>query len=145
MRQINKIILHCSATKEGQEYDREDIKEWHLQRGFTDIGYHYVITLDGTIQEGRDIRTIGAHCSGHNTGSIGICYIGGLDENGKGKDTRTTEQRQSLFQLVDELLLAYDLTIEDVYCHYQFAKKLCPCFPIEQFRLEYMRFKRHLS
>lgn len=145
MRQINKIILHCSATQEGKEYDREDIKQWHTQRGFTDIGYHYVILLDGTIQEGRDIRTIGAHCSGHNTGSIGICYIGGLDENGKGKDTRTTEQRIALFQLVDDLLTAYDLTIEDVHAHYEYAKKLCPCFNIEQFRLEYMRFKRHLS
>ena len=62
MRDINKIILHCSATKEGQEFDVNDIRDWHKQRGFTDVGYHYVIKLDGTIQEGRNIRTIGAHC-----------------------------------------------------------------------------------
>ena len=62
MRDINKIILHCSANKEGQEFDVNDIRDWHKQRGFTDVGYHYVIKLDGTIQEGRNIRTIGAHC-----------------------------------------------------------------------------------
>ena len=85
MRDINKIILHCSATQEGQEFDVNDIKQWHLQRGFTDVGYHYVILLDGTIQDGRDIRTIGAHCKGQNYGSIGICYIGRIRRKCKRK------------------------------------------------------------
>ena len=141
MRDINKIILHCSATQEGKDFNVEDIREWHLQRGFTDVGYHYVIKLDGTIQDGRNIRSIGAHCKGQNYGSIGICYIGGLDKEGKGKDTRTKEQKESLFNLIDDLLIAYDLTIEDVYCHYQFAKKLCPCFLIQDFKEEYLNFK----
>ena len=141
MRDINKIILHCSATSEGKDFDVNDIKEWHLQRGFTDVGYHYIIKLNGEIQEGRDIRTIGAHCKGQNYGSIGICYVGGLDSEGKGKDTRTKEQKESLFNLIDELMIAYDLTIDDVYCHYQFAKKLCPCFKIEDFKNEYLNFK----
>lgn len=65
----------------------------------------------------------------------------GLDENGKGKDTRTKEQKESLLNLIDELLIAYDLDIDDVYCHYQFAKKLCPCFSIENFKEEYLNFK----
>lgn len=142
MREINKIILHCSATKEGQYYDKTHIKQWHLQRGFTDIGYHYIILLDGSIQDARDIRTIGAHCKGQNAKSIGICYIGGLDSNGNGKDTRTEEQRQSLFNLIDDLLIAYDLTIDDVYCHYQFAKKLCPCFKIEEFKDDFIQWKK---
>ena len=94
MRDINKIILHCSATSEGKDFDVNDIREWHLQRGFTDVGYHYVIKLDGTIQDGRDIRTIGAHCKGYNYGSVGIVYVGGLDEEGKGKDTRTNEKKR---------------------------------------------------
>ncbi len=141
MRDINKIILHCSATQEGKDFDVNDIKEWHLQRGFTDVGYHYIIKLNGEIQEGRDIRTIGAHCKGYNYGSIGIVYIGGLDKEGKGKDTRTKEQKESLLNLIDELMIAYDLTIDDVYCHYQFAKKLCPCFSIENFKEEYLNFK----
>jgi len=67
--------------------------------------------------------------------------LDGLDENGKGKDTRTKEQKESLLNLIDELLIAYDLDIDDVYCHYQFAKKLCPCFKIEDFKNEYLNFK----
>lgn len=141
MRDINKIILHCSATKEGKNFDVNDIREWHKQRNFSDVGYHYVIKLDGTIQDGRDITKIGAHCKGKNLGSIGICYIGGLDENGKGKDTRTKEQKESLLKLIDELLIAYDLSIDDVYCHYQFAKKICPSFFIDDFKKEFLKYK----
>lgn len=143
MRDINKIILHCSASRCDKDFDVNDIKEWHLQRGFTDVGYHYIIKLNGEIQEGRNIRTIGAHCKGYNYGSIGICYIGGLDEEGNPFDTRTLEQKDALFELVDDLLLAYDLTIEDVHCHYEYAKKLCPCFGIEKFRLEYLNWKHN--
>lgn len=143
MRDINKIILHCSATKEGKDFDVNDIREWHIQQNFVDVGYHYVIKIDGTIQDGRNIRTTGAHCKGQNYGSIGICYIGGLDSNGNGKDTRTKEQQESLYSLIDELLIAYDLTIDDVYCHYQFAKKLCPCFKIEDFKEEYLSWKNN--
>ena len=142
MRDINKIILHCSATQEGKDFDVNDIREWHKQRNFIDVGYHYVIKLDGTIEDGRDIRSIGAHCKGYNANSIGIVYVGGLDSEGKGKDTRTKEQKESLFNLIDDLLIAYDLDIDDVYCHYQFAKKLCPCFKIEEFKEEYLNHKK---
>ena len=134
MRDINKIILHCSATQEGKDFDVEDIREWHKQRNFIDVGYHYVIKLDGTIQDGRDIRSIGAHCKGYNANSIGIVYVGGVDDNNKPKDTRTNEQKESLYQLIDELLIAYDLDIDDVYCHYQLGKTLCPSFKIETFK-----------
>lgn len=142
MRDINKIILHCSATQEGKDFDVNDIREWHKQRNFIDVGYHYVIKLDGTIEDGRDIRSIGAHCKGYNANSIGIVYVGGLDSEGKGKDTRTKEQKESLLNLIDDLLIAYDLDIDDVYCHYQFAKKLCPCFKIEEFKEEYLNHKK---
>ena len=87
MRKINKIILHCSATPEGREHNVEDIRRWHLRRGFSDIGYHYLIHLDGTIEVGRPIEKRGAHCSGQNRNSIGICYVGGMDkEMKKAKD-----------------------------------------------------------
>ena len=75
MRDINKIIVHCSATKEGQEFFADDIRRWHKARGFSDIGYHFVINLDGVIEYGRDLKLTGAHCKGHNEASIGICYI----------------------------------------------------------------------
>ena len=130
MRPINKIILHCSATKEGKNFTVKDIDEWHRQRGFKCIGYHYVIYLDGTVHKGRDESEVGAHCSGHNSFSIGICYIGGLDANGKPKDTRTDKQKAAIKSLVAELKLKYpDATIHG---HNEFANKACPCFDVKK-------------
>lgn len=130
MRPINKIILHCSATKEGKNFTVKDIDEWHRQRGFRCIGYHYVIYLDGTVHKGRDESEVGAHCSGHNSFSIGICYIGGLDVNGKPKDTRTDKQKAAIKSLVAELKLKYpDATIHG---HNEFANKACPCFDVKK-------------
>lgn len=129
MRKINKIILHCSATKEGKDYRAKDIKQWHLQRGFNDIGYHYVIDLDGTVETGRDISKIGAHCTGHNSDSIGICYIGGLDAKGNPKDTRTQKQKESLYKLIAELTNKYKCS---VHCHNEYSNKACPSFTIDQ-------------
>ena len=81
-RDIREIILHCSATKQGDDFSAGDIRRWHLQRGFNDIGYHFVVRLDGTVERGRDINLTGAHCLNHNRRSIGICYVGGLDRAG---------------------------------------------------------------
>ena len=74
------IIIHCSATRAGQNITAADIDCWHRARGFWSIGYHYVIRLDGTIEPGRDVTLDGAHCMGWNQRSIGICYVGGLDK-----------------------------------------------------------------
>ena len=126
MREIKKIIVHCSATKEGQNFNAKDITRWHLERGFKTIGYHYVVTLDGTIQVGRKETSIGAHCSGHNKDSIGVCYIGGLDKNGKPKDTRTKEQKESLLELLTTLKRKYPKAI--ICNHYDYANKACPSF-----------------
>lgn len=137
MRPINKIIVHCSATPEGKNFGVADINRWHKQRGFTEIGYHYVIYLDGSMHTGRNITKIGAHCSGYNTGSIGVCYIGGVARDGKTpKDTRTPEQKNSLIKLLKELMQTYNLKPKDVYGHYQFANKACPSFKIEPLRKE---------
>lgn len=103
MRKITEIIIHCSATTEGKDFTVEDIDRWHRQRGFNGIGYHFVIYRDGSIHAGRSKRQIGAHCKGHNTISIGICYIGGLSTDGKPKDTRTAAQKASLHALVEQL------------------------------------------
>ena len=126
MRNINKIIVHCSATKEGKAFNVADITRWHKDRGFATIGYHYVVLLDGTIQQGRAEMTMGAHCKGHNANSIGICYIGGLDANGKSKDTRTPEQKESLLILLKELKKKYPKAT--IHGHREFANKDCPCF-----------------
>lgn len=103
MRKINYIVLHCSATKEGRKVTVSEIDTWHKERGFRKIGYHYVIYLDGTIHSGRDISEVGAHVSGHNADSIGICYVGGLDDVGNPKDTRTPEQRAAMLYLLEQL------------------------------------------
>lgn len=129
MRKVNKIIIHCSATKEGQNFTVSDIDTWHKQRGFAKIGYHHVIYLDGTVHKGRDESEIGAHTIGQNANSIGICYIGGLDNDGKPKDTRTTLQKSALVKLVSELKIKYpDATIHG---HNEFAAKACPCFNVK--------------
>lgn len=130
MRAINKIILHCSATREGQNFTNKDIDRWHKQRGFAKVGYHFVIYLDGSVHKGRDISEIGAHVQGQNSNSIGICYIGGLDVNGKAKDTRTDAQKASLVKLVAELKAQFpDATIHG---HNEFANKACPCFEVKK-------------
>ena len=126
-RKIDKIIVHCSATPEGKDYSVDTIRKWHLQRGFSDIGYHYIIYRDGSIHMGRDEFVIGAHCKGHNSNSIGICYIGGCASDGKTpKDTRTSEQRQSLLKLLKELKVKYPKA--SIHGHRDFANKACPSF-----------------
>ena len=99
MRQINKIIIHCTATKEGQFVDVAEVTKWHKARGFNTIGYHYLIGLNGEIWTGRPLEQAGAHTEGYNANSIGICYVGGLDANSKPKDTRTRFQRRSFRHL----------------------------------------------
>ena len=130
MRKINEIIIHCSATAEGRDYTVADIDSWHKARGWRCIGYHYVIYRDGSVHTGRSIGQVGAHCAGHNADSIGVCYIGGLDLNGKPKDTRTPQQREAMRRLVSDLQKKY--TGATVHGHNEFADKACPCFNVRK-------------
>jgi len=132
MRRIDKIIIHCTATPEGREHDVADIRRWHLKRGFNDIGYHFLVHIDGKIEVGRDISRIGAHCAYENIGSIGICYVGGMAKDmRKPKDTRTQAQKDSLIKLMHELIYKYnkDMTIHG---HNEYANKACPCFNVQE-------------
>lgn len=129
MRHIDKIIIHCSATEAGEDISASDIREWHLQRGWKDIGYHYVIRMDGRIENGRPEELSGSHCKGHNRYSIGVCYIGGL-LGGKPADTRTPAQKQAMSRLVQRLLSKYPEAT--VHGHCEFAAKACPCFDVRQ-------------
>ena len=128
MRKIDKIILHCTATPEGREVTVADVTAWHKERGFRTIGYHYLVYLDGTVVRGRREEEIGAHCLGQNAGSIGVCYVGGLDSRGKPKDTRTAAQRVALRNLVEGLQRRYPHAT--LHGHNEFAAKACPCFKI---------------
>ena len=132
MREINKIVVHCSATQEGKNISAATIDKWHKKRGWRGIGYHYVIALDGSMEYGRPVEQIGAHVKGMNKDSIGIVYIGGVEaERGPdgdwvAKDTRTPEQKETLLMLLKVLKKLHpDATIHG---HNEFAAKSCPCF-----------------
>lgn len=144
MRGIDLIVIHCSATKAGTDFDAAWIRVEHLKRGFYDVGYHYVIRLNGTIEKGRNIEAVGAHVKGFNEHSVGICYIGGLNSEGKPEDTRTTAQILSLRACVDMLLIRFgDVPIvghrdlsPDVNHDGQVTPdefmKACPCFDMSE-------------
>lgn len=144
-RTIDEIIIHCSATPEGKDYTVEDIRRDHKKQGWSDIGYHYVIYRDGSIHEGRDVDLVGAHCSknGHNQHSIGICYIGGVENKPntpyallKAKDTRTDAQKGALICLLYDLKKLYPKA--QIWGHRDFdSGKECPSFDA---RNEYRRF-----
>tara|TARA_R110001632_G_scaffold65040_1_gene154421 strand:- start:2671 stop:3102 length:432 start_codon:yes stop_codon:yes gene_type:complete len=136
MRKINKIIVHCTATQESKDVSVDEVRRWHLKRGWRDIGYHFLIQRDGTVEEGRPIEQSGAHTKGHNFDSIGLAYVGGVEDkkkNGKwiAKDTRTEAQKDSLIDLLCQLKDTYGGTIHG---HREFAAKSCPCFDA---KLEY--------
>ena len=134
MRQIKEIILHCTATQEGREVHVADVDRWHKQQGWDGIGYHYLITLDGKIEKGRPEWKSGAHCKGHNSISIGIAYVGGVDYQGKPKDTRTEAQKRALVQLLREVRGRYPKAT--IHGHNEFAAKACPSFNVQKWLTE---------
>lgn len=131
MRTITLIIIHCSATPEGWSLSFEECRRDHIMhRHFRDIGYHFYITRDGTVHDGRPIEKVGAHCEGHNSHSIGICYEGGLDANGKPADTRTEAQRKALKSLVERMHRLFPKAL--IVGHHDLnPRKACPCFKVE--------------
>ena len=131
MRTINKIILHCTATPQGRHTTVEDIRLWHKSQGWSDIGYHYVVYLDGSIHTGRPIEVSGAHTKGLNKNSIGVVYVGGIDAmNFKPKDTRTDKQKEALDCLLNELMSTYKAAT--LHGHNEFAAKACPSFDVQK-------------
>lgn len=154
-RVINEIVVHCTATPEGRDYTVADIKRWHTTpvskggRGWSDIGYHYVIYRDGTIHGGRPVDIAGAHASGHNSHSIGVVYVGGMDaQNKNAKDTRTDEQRRGMKALLTRLCKMYpkanvlghrelspDKNGDGIISEWEWMKA-CPSFEVSELRTE---------
>lgn len=161
MRTINAIIVHASATNADVDIGAREITAWHTDpkvkdgmlyyqgqlyksdedlppavrgrrgNGWNDIGYHFVIRRNGDIETGRNINTPGAHARGHNKNSVGICMVGGVDANDRGKATAnfTLEQYLSLFELISELKEKYGAL--DVFGHHEVDQlKACPCFDV---------------
>ena len=148
---IDAIVIHCSATRAGQDVHAADIDKWHKERGFACIGYNFVIDLDGTVEVGRPLNRDGAHCNtaglsgvSYNKHSIGICYVGGLDAFGNSADTRTDAQKQALHTLVFRLMEKYpivevighrdaspDKNGDGVISRNEWIKQ-CPCFSVKE-------------
>jgi N-acetylmuramoyl-L-alanine amidase len=127
MRTIRQIIIHFSETPEGKDFGAKDIDLWHKQKGWRGIGYHYVIKLDGTIEDGRPLEQIGSHCYGQNRDSIGICYIGGK-RDAYLCDTRTNDQKDALLKLIKELKDMFPENDLLVFGHNDYSNKVCPGF-----------------
>ena len=142
-RHIEYIIIHCSATRADRDFTPSQLEAAHRARGFRGTGYHYYVRRDGTVVNTRPIEQPGAHCRGYNAHSIGICYEGGLDTQGRPADTRTPEQRAALRLLVWQLLgvigknvrlcghrdLSPDLDGDGTVEPEEWTKQ-CPCFDV---------------
>ena len=131
MRNIDKLIIHCSATRECDDsVNASVIDRWHKARGWKGCGYHFIVLIDGTNETGMMIDKVGAHVKGMNKSSIGICYIGGLERDGKTpKDTRTPEQKESLLLLIKTLNKIYPEAT--LHGHNEFSNKACPSFDVQ--------------
>lgn len=128
---IKYIVLHYSATYPDQDYGVADIRKMHLARGFNDVGYHYVLKRSGAVEKGRSEATVGAHVSGHNTGSLGICCIGGIERTtgpNVGVDNRTEAQKAATVKLVRELLAKHPGA--QVVGHRDLGATQCPGFDV---------------
>ena len=139
-RNISLIVIHCSATRVTQDFTVEALEACHKARGFTSIGYHFYITKDGTLYPCRPESQIGAHAKGYNAHSIGICYEGGLDKNGKPADTRTLAQKVTMEELLYSLCLDYPDA--EILGHRDLpgVRKECPCFDTKEW-LEEIDFR----
>lgn len=119
----NRVIIHCSASKNGEYYGADQIDSDHRGRGFDQIGYHIILQPDGSVERGRGLNDKGAHCIEANGDSTGICLIG--------TDKFTRAQFRSLRYQLDGLMITYPMRKWDLYCHYQFESarqqhKSCP-------------------
>lgn len=137
MRYINKIIVHCTATPENRDIKVDELRRWHVEdNGWNDIGYHWVIELDGSLKEGRKEYFRGAHTAGYNKDSIGVVYVGGCDKNMNPKDTRTKAQKKGLISVLNVLKNKYPKA--EIIGHRDVANKACPSFDAKE---EYKQVK----
>ncbi len=120
MRKIDKIIIHCSATNSSMDIGVREIRDWHKNRGYNDVGYHFVIRRDGVIEAGRAIEIVGAHCRGQNSNSVGVCWVGGIDDNGRVQDNRTEAQKRAMVSLLRKLKSDYP-TIKEIKGHRDYS------------------------
>lgn len=129
----NRIVVHCAATRPSMDIGVRQIRQWHLNQGWLDIGYHYVIRRDGTVETGRPVDTIGSHVRNHNADSVGVCLVGGVPEdNPNGYEANFTDaQMLALSELLEQLEAAYPGA--SICGHHDLdAGKACPSFNVSK-------------
>lgn len=131
MRKINWLVIHTAATRPSMDIGAKEIRSWHKAKGWSDIGYHYVIRRDGKVEKGRPDARVGAHVAGHNRDSIGICLVGGVNENLVPENNYTEAQWKALEELLHKLVQKYPEACVRGHRDFPGVSKACPCFDAE--------------
>lgn len=141
MRQIDNIIIHCSATPPSLDIGAETIEQWHRANGWLAIGYHYIIKRDGSIQNGRDLdgdgnilEEVGAHAYGYNSRSVGICLVGGVGDDGMPDANFSLMQYISLKQCIEQVMreVRHQRQKPQIIGHRDISNKACPSFNVQE-------------
>ena len=144
------ITVHCSATQATSDIGAAEIRKWHKDKGWSDIGYHAVIRRNGTVEAGRPEWKVGAHVAGHNTDNLGVCLVGGINSQGKAENNFTPEQMAALRQVLQGWMKKYSIPAVKVMGHRDWSPdkngdgkitpnefmKDCPCFDVRSWAAE---------
>ncbi len=133
MRRTPLLVIHCSATPPSMDIGVSEIDQWHKDRGWRGVGYHYVVRRDGTVEKGREDHVVGAHAKGYNSKSLSICLVGGVDADTKPQDNFTPEQKNALRTLIKELRGKYDIYSIVGHRDLPGVAKACPSFDVVDF------------
>lgn len=131
-RTYETIVLHCSATPPRLEIDTAIIDKWHRGRGWAQVGYHYVIKRDGTVEIARPVQIPGAHAKGHNAYTVGVCYVGGVNEDNNPEDNITPKQVKAFKKLVGHLRAVFGPMLVTGHCDLPNVAKACPSFDVRK-------------
>lgn len=127
-KETTLLVIHCAATRPTMDVGVREIRQWHKQRGFLDVGYHLIVRRDGTVEKGRDLYQVGAHAKGFNANSVGICLVGGVDDKLKPEDNFTPEQYVTIDKLVDQMVSTFP-DLKRIVGHTNLdSGKACPSF-----------------
>lgn len=129
-KETTEVFVHCSATKAGQDVGVREIRQWHKEQGWLDVGYHFIIRRDGTVEEGRDINAVGSHVKGYNSTSVGVCLVGGINDKAQHEANFTPQQMEALRSLLLTLLAKYEGA--ELMAHHDVAPKACPSFDLQR-------------
>jgi len=134
LHHVDYFVVHAAATTPSMNIGVAEIREWHLARGWDDVGYHLVIRRSGVVEYGRNFSTRGAHTRGYNSKSLGICLVGGLDSEGLAENNFTEEQFDTLEQVLKGLHVLFPLATVKGHRDFPDVTKECPCFDVEAWR-----------